>query len=279
LLNLIILALGFGNDYLGRWAINLMCLAMLLLWIGYSLSQRRSFCIARFGLLWVVPLFTLVGVFAFGTSGNYLYKVSEGAYFLFLGIAVFFLVLRKTPITVAMQRLGFPAILLSIIYITIDSLTPFAHSEPIWAMEHHLSIRGGTQTLIVGDEMARYIHRGQLMATIGGFEPDTPVIEMTGHAPGMTYVLGGRAYGFPWLLGGFPGSDPAAVYILKQWEPHHLEDAWVVTVEGKGEHPLSLSVLEEVGLNFPDDYTPVGALSYPRNIEVHTLWKPKQSTP
>ncbi len=287
LLNLAVVTWEFRVD-LGNWVVNLACVSILFLWAGCFVQHNRPLCIARFGVVWALPVFVLGGAFVFGTNNPYLVKFGEGSYFSLLAIAVLLLVLREKPVAAAMRRVALPAILLAIIYITyVSSLTPYRQSEPVWAMDDHLSIRGGTQTVIVDEEMARYVGRIQLMAAIGGFEPNTPFIDMTGR-PGASYVLGGRPYGFPWLLGGYPGSNPAAVYILQQWEPRHLEDAWILTVAENGGRPLSLSILGKVGVAFPDGYTPIGALPYPsssdqfvaveRNrgaTELHTLWKPK----
>jgi hypothetical protein len=288
--NLGVLVWGF-REYPGHWLVNLFGITMLYLWVGCILCQSARPCVRRGGVWWVVPLGILAGAFVFGTYSPYFYKLGEGSYFGLLAIAVLFLVLRQNPMAMALRRVGIPALLLSTAFlIYASSLTPYRQAdEPVWAMEHHVPIRGGTQTLILGEELAQYVNRIRLMATIGGFEPNTPVIDMTGHTPGAVYVLGGRAYGFPWLIGGYTGSDPAAAYVLSLWEPRHLEDAWILMVGENGRTPLSLSILKEVGLNFPRDYTPVGAVRYPNSsddflmtgrsrdtINVHTLWKPKQ---
>jgi hypothetical protein len=144
-------------------------------------------------------------------------------------------------------------------------------------MSYPISFNGETETLIVSQETARYFTELKTIANSADFQPNTPLIDLTGDSPGAIYALEARAYNFPWLLGGYSGSDQAAVYILKQWNREHLNSAWILTVEANGERSLSISVLSEIGLDFPEGYTKVGTVRRPASQEIQALWRPRHS--
>jgi hypothetical protein len=131
-----------------------------------------------------------------------------------------------------------------------------------------------TNTLIVSQEMGRYIDALQTAAFEAGFQPETPLIDLTGSSPGAAYVLRGRAHVFPWPPGGYPGSDAAAVFILSRWQPQALAAAWVLTADREGAPHLTPSILREVGLDFPADYERVGEIRLPEGDRTQILWRP-----
>ena len=265
-----------GNGY---WSLNVVLLTFAFLAVGSYAQPRRTGSGTPSqplkGGWWAIVIFSLVFIFVFGTSNSYSLQSGMAVYFSLFGVSVFLLAVEERTLNATFVRIVVPALLVAMIVLTYtNSLTPYRQDESIWRMDQTVLIRNNTTTLLVSDSMANYLRELQQMASAAGFQPETQLIDLTGHTPGAAYVLDGRAFGFPWLLGGYPGADAAAVYILEQWQPNQLSCAWILTVAQHGERALSPTILSEVGLNFPTDYEQIGTLRRPASAEIQTLWRP-----
>lgn len=264
----------------GYWGLNLVLSTLLFVWGGrytYRIVTKSKLPDdgRLWGGLWIIPILGLIFIFVFGTNNSYDHQSGLATYFYLLSVVVLFLVFDDNPINTVLVQIAIPTLLLAIaVIVFIHSLTPHRQNEAIWAMSHPIVLNQETETLIVSQETARYFTELKALANSADFQSDTPIIDLTGHSPGAVYLLEARAYGFPWLLGGYPGSDPAAVYILKQWKPKQLSEAWILTVEANGERPLSLSVLSKIGLDFPEGYIKVGTVRRAASREIQALWRP-----
>jgi hypothetical protein len=112
-----------------------------------------------------------------------------------------------------------------------------------------------------------------------GFKPGDPVIDWTGHSPGILYAVQAQPLGQPWLLGGYPGSNRYALQALRRMPCSKLARAWVL-LEPDGPRHLSLPLLKELGLDLTKDYrlvieldTPAGSRGYDEAFR-QELWRP-----
>jgi hypothetical protein len=265
-------------DEVGRWALTVVLLIALYTLAGDQtgrrLSNSRGANDSRRNLLWLIPILGLVFVFAFGTNNPYAMQAGMSAFFPMLAAALLLKSASGGAVNRLLMRAALPIILLSVIWLTaLSSLTPYRQNVSVWQMDYSAQV-DQTNTLIVSQEMGRYIDALQTAAFEAGFQPETPLIDLTGSSPGAAYVLRGRAHVFPWPPGGYPGSDAAAVFILSRWQPQALAAAWVLTADREGAPYLTPSILREVGLDFPADYERVGEIRLPEGDRTQILWRP-----
>jgi hypothetical protein len=132
--------------------------------------------------------------------------------------------------------------------------------------------------LKVDPSTALYISALKKIALEAGWQPGTPLIDLTGGSPGATVILDGRIMGVPWLLGGYKGSAEFAKTVLKMVPEPLQNTAWVLTAP-EGKRSLSDKILSEIGLNFPDRYVAIGKVRTGHRNELQILWKPLDIDP
>lgn len=120
---------------------------------------------------------------------------------------------------------------------------------------------------------ALYISALKRIALEAGWQPGTPLIDLTGGSPGATVILDGRIMGVPWLLGGYKGSTEFAKTMLKMVPEQVQKIAWVLTAP-EGKRSLSGKILSEIDINFPGGYVAVGTVRTGYRNELQILWKP-----
>ena len=76
-------------------------------------------------------------------------------------------------------------------------------------------------------DFADYIDGLATQAAASGFKPGDPLVDLTGHYPGMLYLLGAKSIGAPWLIGGYPGSGKLAAAELGRVQ-RGPERAWIL---------------------------------------------------
>jgi hypothetical protein len=276
--NIVVLTLVLSNE-VGLWSLNLVLLISIYFLLGYIIQSYLSRSSARKPSLrtigWMLLIFSLIFVYVFGTSNRYAFQSGLAAYFYLLGLSVLFVRVQEGSINALLLRSIIPVILIANIFLVFTgSLTPYRQNQPVWQMSHSMMVAGHTNRLLVQEDSARYAAELQNMAAAAGFQPATPLIDMTGKSPGVAYLLNARAYGFPWILGGYPGSVPATLFILRQFPAQALERAWLLTGNEDLETHLPVSILTEVSLEFPSGYSVVGTVRSINSTEVQTLWKP-----
>jgi len=159
--------------------------------------------------------------------------------------------------------------------VPLSSKRPVTYGQDIEVtrMETKSSIRLGKEEVITSPKYALAFKTLQNDAIADGFVEGTPVIDLTGMAPGLVYVLDGRSPVYPWYSGGYPNSTRFVQNILKDWTNEDFDKAWVLTSENKRQIPSTL--VTERGKKFPEEYKKVTSVIIPTkdNITVE-LWKP-----
>jgi uncharacterized membrane protein YhaH (DUF805 family) len=215
--------------------------------------------------------------YSIGTNTPLIYHASAAAVFWFaamFGVAVLAAPANRDYCTSAVKS----ACGLLTAGMLIGALAnPYRLESPIWNQDQPVQVGPRAAPLLVDRLTANYISVLRQAAQTRGFEPGTPVIDLTGEAPGTVFALGGEAPGGPWLPGGYPGSEAVAREILGRVPPQTLKRAWILTDirEGAG---LPRSTLAAFGLNFPTGYDEVARARFVRNGG-HLLWKPASPGP
>ncbi len=228
-------------------------------------SQRRVWIGAGIAI-------SLLVIASFGT--NVEYSLISGMAYFFGCMAVLLLLTRP-------QRRGWlQALLLSAFFLANIAAVyhglrvPRREDVPRWAMTAPVEIRQGRDEILVSPAMATYIADFTRTADEAGFQPGTPVMDFTGHRPGLVYAMGGRSPAYAWFLGGYPGSTAAVDSLLERWSAEDLRRAWLITAEGDALRALPTSLLNEHGLAFPAGYERLGTFRDPIADETYVLWKP-----
>ncbi len=276
--NIVVLTLAL-SDEVGLWSLNMVLLISIYFLLGHIIQSSMNRSSARSQSIrtirWILPIFGLIFVYVFGTSNSYAFQSGMAAYFYLLGLSVLFMMIQDGTINALLLRSIIPLLLIANIFLVFtSSSTPYRQDQPVWQMSHSIMLAGHTNSLRVQEDTARYAAELQNMASAAGFQPATPLIDLTGGSPGVAYVLNARAYGFPWILGGYPGSVPATLFVLRQFPAAELERAWLLTGNEELETHLPVSILPEVNLEFPSRYSAVGTIRWINSTEIQTLWKP-----
>jgi hypothetical protein len=116
-----------------------------------------------------------------------------------------------------------------------------------------------------------------------GVTEDTRVLDLTGDSPGSIFLLGGRAVGQAWILGGYHGSEPTAALAL-QHDRCNMRDALIFVADG-APRAIPSRVLASVGIDLSRDYLPAGQFERergrwgksPRTVDRVMVYRPRQS--
>jgi hypothetical protein len=249
----------------------------LLLAISVSLSlltKRRSNEDAIYQPMLALALLSVCAAFSFsiGTSNGALFHESQAAVF---WLAALILLATVAPAKNRNDLVSGAALVSS--FLTVGMLIgatadPYRLLAPIWQQIEPVKIGKVGSPLLVDRVTANYINTLQSAAASHGFEPGTPIIDLTGESPGTVYALGGTAPGRGWLNGGYPGSATFAQESLRLAEQSQIRRAWVLTGNSNGTIPDS--VLQSLGLNFRKGYQPVGVACKGAPCVENILWKP-----
>jgi hypothetical protein len=217
--------------------------------------------------------------FSIGTNNRLIYHASAAAVFWFAAMSPLAVLAapanRGSYIHAVKAACGFLTA-----GMLVGALTnPYRLESSIWNQNQVLKVGARAAPLLVDRLTADYISVLRQAAQGQGFQPGTPVIDLTGESPGTVFAIGGEAPGSPWLAGGYPGSLPVVRDILGRVPKAKLSRAWILTAAPQGVgRALPESTLTPLGLDFPNSYEEVARSHFVRNGD-HILWKPKSLVP
>jgi hypothetical protein len=225
---------------------------------------------------WIV-VFVLMGafVYAFG-SGNILMRQASGAFVFFVSasISILYFVFKLNPRSVSLS-LFCSMVTMSVLLVFQGAMSSPYRADTIAAQTVQVTIGQGASTIYVDFKTKEYIERLTVEAMKNGWIAGTPLIDLTGGNPGVAYILGAVAPGFPWLLGGYSGSEKFAKIALGYADKKNIDRAWVLTSH-KGPRRIQETILKELGVVFPERYKLVGEFTRPLRMEIQQLYKPTE---
>lgn len=226
-------------------------------------------------LLKLYIFFILLAIaYAFG-SGNGLVRQMSGG-FVFLSAASLYSAFWIDQY-IGKRYLGYAVSLLLVLSVclilTLAYRNPYRLPAKIKDQIVQVTFAGRKGTIFVDEKTAKYVNELKRTALEAGWKPGMYLIDLTGGSPGATVILGGRAPGAPWLVGGYKGSNDFARAALAKVPSLTLQTAWVLTAP-KGRRRLSNKVLSDLGLEFPNAYEAVEKVKTGHRNEVQLLWKP-----
>ncbi len=246
--------------HIGRWVLSLYALWLLIALIEKTVTRRH--------LVVVGGLFMLSLATSYGTNNIYIIHAGLSAFFLLLAVVIL-ISLQDSVSPLFLALLGCSVLVVMV----ITARQPYRQPAPLWEMQTPIELQhdGSGDIVLLDEETAAYLQTLQEAARNNGFTSHTPIIDLSGRSPGVIYALDGTSYGFMWLLGGYAGSLEATRFVLEHWPADALQAAWIIT--SNGDRSVPSSVLADVGLSFPQGYTPIIEVTSPIFNEQHTLWR------
>jgi hypothetical protein len=201
--------------------------------------------------------------YAFGSNVDY-WLASQSAVF-FWTLSAISIVAPASPETDIWRRLSpFALVTLAMtaVFVYRGMATPYRQTRPLTADAGAVQIAGSGARLLVSQDFAEYINAALRLSRDAGFKAGTPMIDLTGHYPGMLYIMAAKPVGVPWLLGGYPGSNALAEKYLNRVSCDELAESWILT-EPDGLRKLSPGLLTPYGIELQRDYAIVAVLDSP----------------
>lgn len=243
----------------------------LLMWaVPIGLATAVILSPGRFltGLLrnqWSLALCFIVFpyAYAFGTANNYWRQGSGAGIFWVISILVFVAHTIKTRADVRVILPGVVFIQLIVVLLLYRGMeTPYRQPQPLWLNTQITAVGSSGSKLVLSPDFGEYINRARVLAQSAGFKPETPMIDLTGHSPGTVYILGAKAIGQPWMVGGYPGSGRLAQSMLDSVPCEDIARSWLL-LEPSGNRRLSPEILKLYGIDLQEDFIKVGDLERP----------------
>lgn len=241
------------------WAVALGSVAGSL-----AVAPRRLFSGAGWQRIIAAACFALLpAAYVFGTNGNYWPSAASAGLF---WLAACVPIVSSSEHLAARWRatlslaLVSQTVVIALVLVGIDH--PYRQAQSLRLDDTSITLPRGGGRLLVSQRSARYLHHLGALAAANGFEPGTPVIDLTGHAPGALYAIGASPMGQAWMLGGYPGSAAFVSAALDRVPCAQIARAWVLT-EPTGPRAIPADVLRGSGVDLGRDLQVVGHLASP----------------
>jgi len=213
-----------------------------------------------FGARWaIILLFLLMPHFyAFGTNGNYWQSGGSAAIFwLLAGLALLGPLFREysswlliLPLVLATQ-----AVTSTLLQVGFDQ--PYRQPQPLRLNSSLIDIGPQKSELVLSEGYSKYISSAMAAAREAEFEPNTPMIDLSGQSSGILYALGAESIGQAWTIGGYPGSLMLARAAFGRTSCGKIANAWIL-FEPEGPRSIPAELMTSLGANFPEGYEHVG---------------------
>jgi hypothetical protein len=202
-------------------------------------------------------------VYAFGSGNNYWKQSSLVAFFWIIACLIIVDMIRGSIASWrTITSIAISAQIITIILVLGGMDKPYRQSQPLRSNTDTVKVAFTVGELKVSHESAVYIRNFQVFALQNGFQKDTPVIDLTGHSPGMLYMLAAKSIGLPWMIGGYYGSELFATAGLDRVSCDELGRAWILEELG-GPSFLNPTMLHRYGIDINVDYKEAGEMNLP----------------
>lgn len=219
-----------------------------------------------------VALLLLPFAYAFGTHYSTV-ALAGSAAFCWLGASL--LILGRGLIEDARVAAVAAVWLLATVLCLNAAADAAPRQEPLREQVTPVNLAGRGEVAVSAD-MARYLGEVAQSAHSAGYEPGSPVLDLTGESPGLVYHLAATPTADSWVIGRYPGSrDRLARQLMLHTDCSTIADSWLLTTPD-GNRRIDPEVLSDVGIQFPADYQKVGENVAPERSGgyVLELWQP-----
>ncbi|MDQ0134141.1 hypothetical protein J2T08_002059 [Neorhizobium galegae] len=209
---------------------------------------------------WAIATLFLVmpHIYAFGTNRNYWENGAwAGIFWLLAGVTLLRPVVSELGNWSFAMPLALATQTVTAVLLQTGLEQPQRQTQPLRLNETTLEIGPQRSALVLSAGYATYIADAVAAAQNGGFEPDTPVIDLSGQSPGILYAIGAKNIGQAWIIGGYPGSLKLAKAALDHVPCEEIVEAWVL-FEPDGPRSIPTELMSSLGTAFPQGYQEVG---------------------
>ena len=231
---------------------------------------------------WAIAALFLVmpHIYAFGTNNNYWRVAGTAAIFwLLAGLTLLGPLIRERASWLLAAPLALAAQAVTAILLQTGLEQPYRQPQPLRLNVSTLEIGLERSALTLSEGFSEYIASAIHIAKKAGFEPNEPIIDLSGQSPGILYSIGAENIGQAWTIGGYPGSLKLAEYALTLSPCEKISSAWIL-LESNGPRSIPVELMSRLGANFPRSYelvgvweTAEGAGGY-QNRRTQELYKP-----
>lgn len=191
-------------------------------------------------------------VFAFGTNNNYWQVGGLAGFFWLVGMLV---LLAPSIRSVNPTLFCFPLILVTqlivVLLLQLAVESPYRQTQSLRFNSDSVQVGRTGSNLVLSKGYANYLSNSSKAVREAGFQPATPVIDLSGQSPGLLYSLGARNIGQAWMIGGYPGSVKLATEALMRVSCNELADSWLL-IEPGGPRSLPDSLVASYGAKASD---------------------------
>jgi hypothetical protein len=230
-------------------AITTLVLGRLRALMTISLSQ------------WTIAALFLVmpHIYAFGTNGNYWRAGGSAAIFwLLAGLVLLGPLIRERASWLLALPLALAAQAVTATLLQTGLEQPYRQPQPLRINISTLEIGPERSALTLSEGYSAYIASAMVIAKKAGFEPNMPLIDLSGQSPGVLYAIGAENIGQAWTIGGYSGSLKLAETALARTSCEKISTAWIL-VEPGGPRSIPTELMLSLGADFPSSFKHIGA--------------------
>ena len=268
----LMLATGYratGLDMSGYYQLLILPVPLAACVLGL-LAHRKKFFRQMSREQWAFAVFLLVLPygFAFGTSNNYWFMGGLVAIFwVMAGLGLLMATVRHSRDVTLLLAIGFACQLAAMYSITSGIRIPYGQPQIVYKNDMPVTLANSNIHVLMAPEYGHYIVGAMDKLKQAHFEAGTPMLDMSGHLPGVLLGVGARNSSQAWMIGNFPGYEGAGkvtVAMLNQVPCEELAAAWLLR-EPKGPYAISSDVLKSFGAS-EQDYKPVVTMQSVKGI-------------
>ncbi|RYF32453.1 MAG: hypothetical protein EOO38_30975, partial [Cytophagaceae bacterium] len=233
--------------------------------------KGKSPRLTRQQIAFALILFLSPYFFAFGTSNNYWWFGGlVGMFYLLAAIVLFGASSCFARPLATLMVIAFFSQLLTATQVQAGMEGPYYQPLPLSKSTTPATIGDKGHQLSLAPRYAAYIHEASMVLRSKDFLAGMPIIDLTGHSPGLLFALGATNTAQPWIIGnynkqskfGYAGSNAVAMAALKQTACDELAKAWIIS-EPEGPVRIDPTLLHGFGADLARDYDIVGTVTTP----------------
>jgi len=197
--------------------------------------------------------------YTFGSNGDYWNASAAAGLFWVLSAIVLMRSCVPQLHMLAVIPIAVSALAITVTVLSIGIDNPYRQTQSLRHQGSKVLLGSSGSEMMLADDFATYIREARRIAEAGGLEVGDPIIDLSGHYPGLLFALGAKAVGLPWIVGGYEGSEGLVRDALTNVTCEELVSSWLLR-EPNGPRGLPTAVLGE----FETEYAIVGSLNSPR---------------